>query len=423
MLVRRVSLRQVASLLGVLGAAACSTGSDSTGALATGEQNVSTIVQAAIGTTLALEDGTRVVIPAGALESDAEVSLSRETCEGIYAATRFQSCVYRVSAPDAALVGRYTVSIPSRGEAGARTDCAVALTDDGWRCLVDTETSGESSEASASAFTDFAIRASSNDLADDRCTDAPFEPCGGDLLGNWTLTGVCGSMQEVLGVTFSFDNPPYEACDPFDHYMDYPFSIEGSLEFQDDGVLRTLETFQISGHTLVTEECLAEVGEACGDDCVLENGVCDCLSLSSAGQGGSSAEWTPGDSGTFFYYEQAFEYCVNGDRLTVEFPGYDGATPSGCTKGQPPSSCRSAFPIASATTNVKRGFAGTSTTTIPSAEEVSAPSSARPISIARPQRMRRVDRTRPPQGVATTGSATSWGRGWVLSSAPRKGRP
>ncbi len=177
MLVRGVSLRQLVSLLGVLGAAACSTDSDSSGALATGEQKVSTIVQAAIGATLALEDGTSVVIPAGALASDAEVSLSRETCEGVYAATRFQSCVYRVSAPDAALVGRYTVSIPSRGETGARTDCAVALTDDGWRCLVDTETSDESAEASASAFTDFAIRTSSKDLADDRCTDVPFEPC------------------------------------------------------------------------------------------------------------------------------------------------------------------------------------------------------------------------------------------------------
>ena len=253
MLVHRVSLQQVVALLGVLGAAACSTDNDSSGA--TGEQEVRTMVEAAVGATLALEDGTRVVIPGGALESDAEVSLSRETCEGVYAASRFQSCVYRVSAPDAALVGRYTVSIPSRGNTEARTDCAVALTDDGWRCLVDTEASGESSEASASAFTDFAVRAASDDLADDRCTDVPFEPCGGDLLGDWTLTGACGSMQEVLGVTFSFDSPPYEACDPFDHYMDYPFSIEGSLEFRDDGTLRTLEMFRISGHTLVTEEC------------------------------------------------------------------------------------------------------------------------------------------------------------------------
>jgi hypothetical protein len=322
----RVSLLRVVSLLGIVGAAACSMDSDSSGALVTGEQNVSTIVQAAVGATLALEDGTRVVIPAGVLESDAEVGLSRETCEGVYATTRFKSCVYRVSAPDAALVGRYTVLLPSRGETGVPTDCAVALTDDGWRCLVDTETSDEAAEASASAFTDFAIRASSDDLADDRCTDVPFEPCGGDLLGNWTLMGTCGSMQEVLGVTFSFDSSPYEACDPFDHYMDYPFSIEGALEFHDDGVLRTLEAFQISGHTLVTEECLAEVGEECGDDCILESGVCDCLSLSSAGQGGTSAEWTPGEPGTFRYYEQAFEYCVNGDRLTVEFPGYGGAT-------------------------------------------------------------------------------------------------
>ena len=47
------------------------------------------MVEAAVGATLALEDGTRVVIPGGALESDAEVSLSRETCEGVYAATSF----------------------------------------------------------------------------------------------------------------------------------------------------------------------------------------------------------------------------------------------------------------------------------------------------------------------------------------------
>lgn len=303
------------------GAVACSAGSEAGELTKTGDQQVSMMVDAKAGATLLLEDGARVHLPPGALAADAEVSLSREACDGIYSSDRFQSCVYRVSAPDAVLNERFVVSLATSSEDDAPTDCAAALTEDGWRCLVDTELLDGSSEASASTFTDFTVRAGSDDIVDHRCTDVPFEPCGGALEGSWTLTGACGSMGQVTGVTFEFDSDPYEACDPFEHYMEFPFSVDASLEFRGDGTLRVSEQFSISGHTMVTEACLAQVGETCSEDCTSNEGVCDCVSLSSVGGHGSDEPWAYGEDGTFIYFEQPFGYCLQEDRLTVEFPG------------------------------------------------------------------------------------------------------
>lgn len=307
------------ALLALVGAAACSSESDSGAPTKTGDQRVSMLVDAEAGATLFLEDGASVYVPPGALASDAEVSFSREACDGIYASSRFESCVYRVNAPDAVLNDRILLSLAINSENDAPTECAAALTEDGWRCLVDTEVLDGSSEASASTFTDFTVRASSDDIVDHRCTDVPFEPCGGELEGSWTLTGACGSMEQVTGTSFTFDDP-YEACGPFEHYMDFPFSVDASLEFRSDGTLRTLEDFEIVGHTMVTEDCLAQSGETCPEDCAIDEGVCDCVSLSSVGHRGSDEAWTYGGDGTFIYFEQAFGYCVQEDRLTVEFP-------------------------------------------------------------------------------------------------------
>lgn len=52
-------------------------------------------VEAAKGATSLLDDGAKVVLPANVLADDAEVTLSPESCAGVYASSRFRSCVYR----------------------------------------------------------------------------------------------------------------------------------------------------------------------------------------------------------------------------------------------------------------------------------------------------------------------------------------
>ncbi len=319
-----LKISHAAALLVLVGAAACSSASDSGAPTKTGDQRVSMMVDAQAGATLFLEDGASVYLPPGALDSNAEVSLSREACDGIYSSGRFQSCVYRVKAPDAVLNERFLLSLATSTENDAPTECAAALTEDGWRCLVDTEVLDGSSEASASIFTDFTVRAESDDIVDHRCTDVPFEPCGGELEGSWTLTGACGSMQQVTGAFFTVGDP-YEACGPFEHYLDFPFSLDASLEFRSNGTLRALEDFEIVGHTMVTEECLAQVDESCPEGCTIDDGVCDCITLSSVGHRGSDEPWAYGEAGTYIYFEQAHGYCVQEDRLTIEFPSQDGS--------------------------------------------------------------------------------------------------
>ncbi len=318
-----LSLNILLAAVFLIGTAACSSESGSGTPMQVGDERVSVVVNAEAGATLLLDDGASVHLPPRALAADAEVSFSREACDGIYASPRFQSCVYRVAAPDAVLNERLLLSLATHNENDAPTDCATALTEDGWRCLVDTEVLDGSSEASASTFTDFMVRAGADDIVDQRCTDVPFEPCGGELDGAWILSRACGSMQEVIGASFSFEDP-YEACGPFEHYVEFPFSLDASLEFSSDGEMRTSETYGTTGHTMVTEACLAQVGESCGEDCTMSEGICDCILLSSVGGRGSSDAWAYGEDGTFIYFEQAYGYCVEGDRLTVEFPSPTG---------------------------------------------------------------------------------------------------
>lgn len=316
------------ALLIPLAAAACSSDASSgdptpDGPTKIGDERVSMMVDAAAGATLLLDDDASVFIPPGALAADAEVSFSRETCDGVYASDRFQSCVYRVAAPGAELNERLRLSLATHDDTDTPTDCAAALTDDGWRCLVDTEVMDGSAEASASMFTDFTVRTEADDIGDQRCTDVPFEPCGGDLAGDWTLRRACGSLREVVGATFSIDNP-YEDCDSVEHYVEYPFSVMATLEFTDGGLMDTYEQFSTTGHTMATEACLTQIGERCGEDCTMKEGICDCVFLSAVGGHGYSDAWTYGEANTFIYLGEEYAYCVEGERLTLEFPSPAG---------------------------------------------------------------------------------------------------
>lgn len=310
-------------LILLAGAVGCSSSPSQDSPTKMGDERVSASVTANASATLLLDDGASLYLPPGAVTTDAEVTFSRETCEGIYASPRFQSCVYRVDTSDIEIEERFVLSLPAREENDAPAYCAAALTEDGWRCLVDAEVSEETAEVTASIPSHFTVRALATDVTDQRCTDPAFAPCGGELAGEWVLSRACGSLEEVTGASFTLEDP-YEDCGPFEHQLDLPFSVNATLEFGSDGMMRTYETFSTTGHLLATELCLEQVGETCGEDCALSEGICDCFYLSAAGGQGLEDPWTYGEPGTFLYLGNTYGYCVEGDRLKVEFPSPSG---------------------------------------------------------------------------------------------------
>ena len=71
------------------------------------------------GGSIELADGARVEFPAGALTEEAEVTLRRLDCGGIYQSASFGSCRYAVEGPEELLVQPYQLRLPTRAPARA----------------------------------------------------------------------------------------------------------------------------------------------------------------------------------------------------------------------------------------------------------------------------------------------------------------
>lgn len=276
---------------------------------------------AAAGGVVALDDGATVNVPAGALAVDGPVTLTRETCGGAYASPAFAGCLYSVETP--ALAGRFAIAMPDHSD--ARNPIAVVRRGpDGLRPLIDSATFAGSVSATSSEPATFAIRVIVGNPTDDRCTDAPFEPCGGTIEGDWVLDRACGTSEQVTGV--SWEGPdPYAACDPYDYVIDYPFSATGTVHFGGNASFSIGSAAVIRKHTIIATRCLGAVDETCASECERRAGLCDCTW--DFAEGSSFAEaggWAYGDAGTVTVDGTPFRYCVEGDTLTLEYANYQG---------------------------------------------------------------------------------------------------
>lgn len=286
-------------------------------------------IVAADGGTLELDDGARVVVPVGALAQDGEVTLER-VCPLIFTITGFGGCRYELRA-GAEVVGRLEVSLPG-GDADAT--CVLANTEDGWRCVGDSRSSDGGATATVTRTAALTTRSARPDdsLHDDTCTDFAFEPCGGDVLGEWSLVRACGTRKQVTGI-YSTKPEPYESCGEDAFYRAYPYTVRGTLSFSDQiaEIGGTAFGYSRSGggsmyeHEVVTEECLRSIGESCHELCTSDSGVCECI-IEEGGwdsAGGGSYEIRDGA----LYFDDAdtpTEYCVSGDELVIQYNHPDG---------------------------------------------------------------------------------------------------
>jgi hypothetical protein len=282
----------------------------------------STFVDAADGATIALDDGASLTIPPGALAGDAEVGFER-TCLPVFAAMDYGGCRYRATGlPE--VIGRISVALPQTSDDA----CVLAQREHGWHCLADSEADGGFVRGSFSTATTFTTRSAvpSGVPADSGCADLAFEPCGGDVTGEWELVRACATYRQ-LGFSYSTGPDPYAACAEGEVHRNHPYEADRGLNFttepsgdpDSEGELRYQST---SGgrsweRTIVTETCLTAVGESCA--CASDGYVCDCLREggTSIGRGGSTYEVV--DDELFMDgFDTVVPHCVSGDELILE---------------------------------------------------------------------------------------------------------
>lgn len=278
-------------------------------------------IVAAVGGELALDDGARLEIPAGALTEDATVILSRVTCEGYVQGADFDGCLYEVEVA-AELTGRLSVQLPT--DATDAPGCLMEMDDEGWRCEADSATETGFVRATASASGSFVLRSPSavGQVTPNAGTDLPFEICGGDLYGEWKLGLAFGTVEALTG--FSSEKVPrYENCEPYHHYEGETFFINETLTVAaggENGAVATYDTtggFSVYTHSATTQSCLDLNTESCPSPCVMTAGVCGCLIRDMAGSNSSGKYLFEDTEGQLLLDEQPLEYCVLGDTLTI----------------------------------------------------------------------------------------------------------
>lgn len=276
-------------------------------------------IEASVGGSIELGDGARVDFAPGSLSADAEITFTRLGCGGAYESASFATCRYAVEGPQELLVENYTLSMPTRGELAA--SCATQQEVDGLTCVRGSESADGAVSASVNSFKQFASWSEEADQPLDACVETNFEPCGGDPVGNWKMTGSCGTLLQLTG-SDDWGNDPYAGtCDPLDYYVGSPVSLDGSLELIEGGGYSVNQGHSIMRHELVTLDCLDSLEFTCIPDlCEVEGDVCNCLYLEveSYGMMGDE-EWSQIDETTLGLGGSEYRYCIEGDTLTLEW--------------------------------------------------------------------------------------------------------
>ena len=288
-------------------------------------------VTAAEGGSVALEDGARVDVPAGALTTDATVILERVTCDGYLRHPDFSGCLYAVRAEGgAALEGRYTLTLPGGGATQKESSplaCLLGRDTEGWRCQGDSAYSVGGLTASASRFNSFVGRVPApSGLAPNLGTDYPFVSCGGDLTGDWETVMAFGTIESLAGVSWS-GGEDFSDCGPFGfnqfHTLDFTerFTVNPRVDEQVQEVhYSAFRQHVIYEFTYLTESCMSLHGWSCSPPCRLESGICGCAIEKSMGEegGGGSLYVQPDGSLTFDPESAPLEYCVMGDLMALK---------------------------------------------------------------------------------------------------------
>ncbi len=277
------------------------------------------------GGVLALgDDSVFVEFPEGAFASETLVTLRRNECDAKHLSLRVGTCGYDVEF-SGELQGRYDVNLEVENARCVLTDSVHGLS-----CLEDSETGSTATTASTSLQREFAALVSQN-LPADGCVDPVFNHCGGDIIGEWEFVRSCGTLSQLANIEFS-EPDRYSSCSQDDWYEGYPFEVRSNLYILPeanegyDGYWQTEMSVRVYKHSVVTLQCLSTSNESCGPDCTNHNGVCECFTEDTTGEGGFGRQWRWDENFDIFLDQDTdrLEYCVKGDSLKVQYPHEDG---------------------------------------------------------------------------------------------------
>lgn len=318
---------------------ACSSKDDSTPATEQGkEEQTSVEVSAAEGGEVTIGKAS-LEIPGGALAEDTTITVATTNpTSGLPDASTLKGLLYDFGPDGTAFSAPAALTLPSVGTVGEGKEAVIAWLDeetDTWQDLPTTVAKDGSLQAEISHFTTFVVRLRGVETPAGECG---FTKCGGDIVGTWTLSGVCATIPDGTGPV---DCP--------DATVDVNLGATGSITFNADG---TYDKNFVTTNTItigLPNACLKMIGQgtapgACsdiGDGEADEDGTimtctgepadeCTCVETHPEETDVATGAWeaTGGDISLVDDGDTADgdtqEFCVTGDELRVHVLNDDG---------------------------------------------------------------------------------------------------
>jgi hypothetical protein len=290
---------------------ACSSSPSDSGTGGSAPVAKTTHISAADGGTVTAPDGTSLVIPAGALAADADITL------GVGAAGNgAKSSVYTFGPDGLQFTKPATLSIKTAGltpPAGQALALAV-LDGTTWTPLAGSTVAGDAVSAPILHFSQYALVFSDNSAFTALCAanNAGFTACGGDPTGAWKLTEVCPGAGASL-IQACTDKSPVTG----------KFKWTSAAE---DGLVYTFSggnTWQISPFAFdfafsVESSCVAcsIFDGSNGANCTVNGTSCDCT-YKATNPGGSIKYTISGTNLVDATSMETSEFCVKPTELWI----------------------------------------------------------------------------------------------------------
>ncbi len=228
-----------------------------------GEQSSATVT-AADGGTVALPSGAaRIVIPAGALAADTEITLNTLDIAGAVDEDKLGSYIFDFG-PDGTTFGqKVEISLKSGGVPDDMEANLAWLDGETWTKvpgskLVDGMIVGE-----VDHFTKFVVYFTEKEVVvvtdDPICRDLEFTPCGGDPVGTWEIETLC--METRVDANESPWAEQFPECGNGNSYYSADIEWLGQMDVRADGTTTTDIDVAYTIEVVLKDACLTAMGQ------------------------------------------------------------------------------------------------------------------------------------------------------------------
>ncbi len=313
-----VGVLLVTAMVGA-GAMGCSSGADKgTPSGETAGDKTSQLVSSADGGKVSL-GAVKLSIPAGALSEDTTITVESKAVPGSAPEkASIHGLIYDFG-PDGTMFEKpVELTLPLVAKPGDKETAVVSwldATSNVWKD-VDTEISGDSVVASIQHFTMYVVR-----FKGVEALDCSFVACGGDIVGDWSISGGC--------VDDGGNNGLNELCATAT--IDVDFDTTGTVSFGADGKFSSNVASSGSLALNLPKECLPALGGSCEDFSSALDSPCTTAADGSCACIIPADDNTAGDMGTYSVSGTSLtmtstssiapdelEYCVEGNNLHVK---------------------------------------------------------------------------------------------------------